>query len=366
MKRLVAFVLTASLLISCVSASAVEWTPVDSTNLNNIRVYTDIIMGRIGSVNLSNSVLYFLSYLPNVSGQLNSVSSLSSDIQKALGDKFSYDSGTINGRLYDIYNQLRTGVPLSLPNAGLTVDLGFPSGKTFFEPGIQVWGISNSLDVVGTTWSSWLSYMSRYTAMSANIFNHPYLNVAGLDGASGNYPTSAVVASSFLGLARILRGSSGASVSGNVLSSADLSQTSFSANNLLSMLSVLLPIQNDLAKVANVIADPMDQKLNDANKDNKQAVVDNFTGDAGGVSPSNIGSVSDLSGTVSSSFDTSVSAGDFVTQFSSDERFSLFSQETADDVDSVASTYAYDDDFIDFYDPDNKALWDLIEQGGGE
>lgn len=98
-------------------------------------------------------------------------------------------------------------------------------------------------------------------------------------------------------------------------------------------------VQEPVARLSYVLAS--DERIDAQEKaaDNEQAVVDNFidSSGSGSASPSNIGSVSDLSSGFKNNISTDASVSDIWNIFNADN-FGWFSQETADQLDNSGSS----------------------------
>lgn len=141
---------------------------------------------------------------------------------------------------------------------------------------------------------------------------------------------------------------------------ASLSVRGYKEDNILSRLLPLFYMQNDLARLTYVLADPTTIELKKSQEGNEQAVVDNFTGDKG-VQADNIGDMSGVGDSLGSLTDTGVSVGDGFAQIN--KSWGFFSQETASQLHNVsASVSDEDDDFVYFYDPNNQGLFDYLGQ----
>lgn len=237
-------------------------------------------------------------------------------------------------------------------------------------------GFSDGFSLASGPYSIWTNSDTDYVSFKGSlddvIYNLTYRSTQASVAPSGVYTLSNKGAElvttgvgfwsyyellSLVGLASILRGDSNSVVSGQVLNYETLEGTDFTANNLLSMLSPLLTLQNDLARITHVIADPQDQAIKDANKDNYQAFEDLSKGDAA-LKPSDIGDMAGVSGDLTGMLDTGgVSIGDAFEQASGDGALAFFSQAAADDLDSTVQTFGLDDDFIH---PD-WSNWSLLE-----
>lgn len=284
---------------------------------------------------------------PNLSSGLNALSrSYSNDLYQLFNTDVNQQS-QINA-LADGQNSIADVIKQQL---------GFPDGNSLYDGGYL--RLDNDLNWVKTTFPKVFSDFlgTQYSYFSDGFY---VLNSDGTNRLITKTHTSQLLERGFMGLGSLLRGDSGSVISGQLLKYDDLTQSEFSANNLLSMLSPLLNIQNDLARVAHVIADPEDQAINDANQDNKKQLVDSFGSDGAGVKPSDIGDMAGVSDGLTGNFDTGVSVGDMFGQINDSSRWSFFSEETASNLDTVPVTFSDDDDFIEFYDPENKALFELL------
>lgn len=360
------------------------WSATDISNLLNavgagsgsktgLYLLTDNIYSQIRNI---NSGLYYNSTsLAYLAEQIRR--SLDLSVQGSIAYNLS-NMNTLFGRVYHAdasnYGSIRVSngwQPLNVNVAGGSVDvdlssvtdmLGFPAGKSLFNSGyryVSPQGVAYSTNLGD------LLYMYSYYQNLGLVAPKGYrmIDWYGNSVEATSYVALPLLLShGFNGLASILRGESGSTISGKLLSSTDLAETDFQANNLLTMLSPLLNIQNDLARVTNVIADPEDQALNEANKENKQEIVDSFGSDGAGVGKSDIGDMAGVSSGFSSVLDTGVGVGDLFTDINDSSRYAFFTQETASQLDTTVSALSddEDDDFIEFYDPDHKEFWALM------
>lgn len=353
-----------------------EWSNTDSSNLTAIRAV-------LGTYNNTRGTIADNVY----------------QMQRAIGSMGSFNTSDINGKLQYIYQSLYgsymatsdggalgvvvRGFPASIntvvTGGSITADIpdnigGFPQGTSlsdmFASSGsFYHWNVSyNGSSIVYKPKTA--ADVSAYTnnALSTILYSlsRPLRFVLSDDGtifdnndSSGNNKRlvlSDVLNRGQLGLAVILRGSSGSSVSGKLINYADLSETDFSANNILSMLSPLLTVQNDLARIGHVIADPQDQAIKDANKDNYKELENLSKGDAA-LKPSDIGDMAGVSSDLSGMLDTGVSIGDAFDQASGEGALAFFSQQTANDLDTTVQIYGSDDGFVH---PD-WSNWSLLE-----
>lgn len=359
------------------------WSATDITNLLNavgagsgsktgLYLLTDNIYSQVRNI---NSALYYNSTsLAYLAEQIRR--SLDLTVQGSIAYNLS-NMNTLFGRVYHAdasnYGSIRVSngwQPLNVNVSGgtltSTVDLspitnmlGFPSDTSLFSG--PYYSIDYSGNLVTQNFVGAMQALVLYLSMR-NSGGFLSLDVSGNTKTFYGLSLTEVANAGLTGLGAILRGQSGSVITGNLLSSSDLAETEFSANNILSMLSPLLNIQNDLARVTNVVADPEDQALNEANKENKQEIVDSFGSDGAGVGKSDISDMAGISSGFSSVLDTGVGVGDLFTDINDSSRYAFFTQETASQLDTTVSVLSddEDDDFIEFYDPEHKEFWALM------
>lgn len=254
---------------------------------------------------------------------------------------------------------------------------GFPDGFSFFEgKGSYFWdgytvmsGAGSNRKLVHQNWYQAFNQIIQSVVLRNPGGKYPFLysngSTSDIDGSIFLVDASV---SGFAGLASVLRGQSGNTIRGQLLNSSNLDglPTDFWASDLLSSFKIFIPMQNDLARLTYVFADPTTIDLKKSQQGNEQAVKDNFTGDKG-VNPDDIGSMSGMGDSLGGFVDTGVSMDDGFTQLNNGDTWNFFSQEVAGQLNTAPSTFAEDDDFIHFYDPENKAFQELLEQvRGGE
>lgn len=351
------------------SSSPNYWSPADISNVvgdvGSMEVYLRQLISAVGTYTSGTGTIYSNLYA----------------MKRALGGSGSVSSSDINGRLYYIYRYLSnvyTGSDLtgslrttitSMPALTIPDNVGgYPVGKSLYNTfpasskGLPY--MRYLYDDQALQWDTSASAYSNYaSAIMYGIHSWTHTSAPlvflGANGRDEYAPWASVA--TFLqrglpGLASVLRGSSGSSVSGKLINYADLSDTDFSANNILSMLSPLLTVQNDLARIGHVIADPQDQAIKDANKDNYKELENLSKGDAA-LKPSDIGDMAGVSGDLSGMLDTGVSIGDAFDQANGEGALAFFSQQTANDLDTTVQTYGSDDGFVH---PD-WSNWSLLE-----
>lgn len=155
--------------------------------------------------------------------------------------------------------------------------------------------------------------------------------------------------------------------------------------NFVWMLSDLMSLQqSDLAKLRYVLASDQDIEISKKNEPVKDAIEDNFVGDApGAVKPDSVGDMAGISGGLQDSLNTGANAGDVLGFLNGSEGWGFWSQEVANGLHNVPASTADDEvsiyygdidsfedlsfedfagiDFIHFYDP--SALDDYLSRG---
>lgn len=140
-----------------------------------------------------------------------------------------------------------------------------------------------------------------------------------------------------------------------------------------------IPMQHDLAKLRYVLASDQDIEISKKNEPVKDAIEDNFVGDApGAVKPDSVGDMAGISGGLQDSLNTGANAGDVLGFLNGSEGWGFWSQEVANDLRRVSASVSDDEvsihykdvaslddlsgvDFIHFYDP--SALDDYLSRG---
>lgn len=145
-----------------------------------------------------------------------------------------------------------------------------------------------------------------------------------------------------------------------------------------------MPMQYDLAKLRYVLASDQDIEISKKNEPVKDAIEDNFVGDApGAVKPDSVGDMAGISGGLQDSLNTGANAGDVLGFLNGSEGWGFWSQEVANGLHNVPASTADDEvsiyygdidsfedlsfedfagiDFIHFYDP--SALDNYLSRG---
>ena len=145
-----------------------------------------------------------------------------------------------------------------------------------------------------------------------------------------------------------------------------------------------MPMQYDLAKLRYVLASDQDIEISKKNEPVKDAIENNFVGDApGAVKPDSVGDMAGISGGLQDSLNTGANAGDVLGFLNGSEGWGFWSQEVANGLHNVPASTADDEvsiyygdidsfedlsfedfagiDFIHFYDP--SALDDYLSRG---
>lgn len=191
-----------------------------------------------------------------------------------------------------------------------------------------------------------------------------------LDGAgnlsvlTGPQSFSLALSDAFVGISRLMSGEDRLTTFSFLkedLSSAE----DVTANNLFDALGLVgTQLQNPLQRLAYVLANPQDIQIReDVSGNVDQAQEDFFKPEGGGsVKPSDIKDAAGISGGAADALQSPGSVGDLTAQINNQDNFSFFSETTLGNLDSVPSTFSEgDEDFIDFYDPSNPALWEALK-----
>lgn len=173
------------------------------------------------------------------------------------------------------------------------------------------------------------------------------------------------LATSFLGQRNYLVGDDRKTVFSFLAEDITQEPTIVEVDNMLDALGHIgTQLQNPLQRLAYVFANPQDLEIRDDVSQNvDQAQQDFFKPDGqGSVKPSQIGDAAGISGGAAGALASPGSVGDLTSQINNRDNFSFFSQITLGNLDTVPVVYSVDDDFIDFYDPSNPALWEALNE----
>lgn len=173
------------------------------------------------------------------------------------------------------------------------------------------------------------------------------------------------LATSFLGQRNYLVGDDRQTVFSFLSDDITQEPTIVEVDNMLDALGHIgTQLQNPLQRLAYVFANPQDLEIRDDVSQNvDQAQQDFFKPDGqGSVKPSQIGDAAGISGGAAGALASPGSVGDLTSQINNGDNFSFFSQTTLGNLDTVPAVYSVDDDFIDFYDPSNPALWEALNE----
>lgn len=172
-----------------------------------------------------------------------------------------------------------------------------------------------------------------------------------------------LTADGFVGLAKRLSGND-RTTTFSFLQEDIQSVQQVTADNLLDALGIMgTQLQQPLQRLAYVFANPQDLEIRQDVSDNVDSAQDNFfkPDGAGAVSPGNIQDAAGISGGAAGALQSPGSVGDVTGQINNPDNFSFFSSVTLGNLDTVPVPASDDDDgFIDFYDPDNAALWEAL------
>lgn len=328
-----------------------------------------------------------------------------------------YDSVDLsNGRLQNLYQQFdKLFVKLDAQNKYF---------QNYFPSSGQGWYLSPSGQSLSFSASSLADYFRYFSAGITNIFKYPGFHISG----SGSLLTSStsfanIVSSGFAGLANLMLGNAShdiyglsstghdkigkrgdwslADISANgfsglatliagydestgrkaLLTLTDLdtlSEGTYEASSLFDILSVMgSALQKPLARLAYVYASEEDILFKDQEKDNEDAVKDDFFGDGdAAVSPGDIKDAAGITSGIKDTFGGAGSSGDIFTVLSDENSWWFFSQEVADALDTVnapAAAALSDDDPLEgfvadedgFYSVADSSLWDVTSYLGG-
>lgn len=316
MKKLLCFLLCLTLIFSSISLCfAQDWSATDSQNLSNAASRLQTI---ITTLNTTNSTL-------------NIISNRILDINNALFDdnhSVAYWTNAILTWMSPIYYSL-TSVPSDLSVIqGL---LGYPT-----------------TDSSGTTWNSYIRLITP-DGLGVKYLSTPVWTGSGW--TIGSTPTDWYTGMQF-GLNKVIEmhaytdnylwpnlftGNTSLQYYTNpiTLQTANFTPTS-TTNGIYTWLS---KIQEPVARLSYVLASPERIEAQEAAAANEESVVDNFidsSGD-GAASPSDIGSVSDLSSGYKQNFGTDASPSGIFDIFNADHA-SWFSQETKNQLDTTTPT----------------------------
>lgn len=146
----------------------------------------------------------------------------------------------------------------------------------------------------------------------------------------------------------------------------DVTQASdkVTVDNILDALGIMgTQLQNPLQKLAFVFANDQDLEIREDVSENLDAAQENFfkPGGNGSVSAGDIGDAAGISGGAAGALSSPGSVGDLTAQMNNSDNFSFFSQITLGNLDTVPVVVDdTEEDFIDFYDPSNPALWEAL------
>lgn len=213
--------------------------------------------------------------------------------------------------------------------------------------------------------NGFLGLASRMQLYFQRPANRPgLLSDGSLTGSYGYaWNLSDLTADGFVGLAKRLSGDD-RTTTFSFLQEDIQSVQQITADNLLDALGIMgTQLQQPLQRLAYVFANPQDLEIRQDVSDNVDSAQDNFfkPDGAGAVSPGNIQDAAGISGGAAGALQSPGSVGDVTGQINNPDNFSFFSSVTLGNLDTVSVPASDDDDgFIDFYDPDNAALWEAL------
>ena len=212
---------------------------------------------------------------------------------------------------------------------------------------------------------AFLGLAGRMQSYLQRLINRPGLlsdgSITGSYGYAWNLAD--LTADGFVGLAKRLSGDD-RTTTFSFLQEDIQSVQQITADNLLDALGIMgTQLQQPLQRLAYVFANPQDLEIRQDVSDNVDSAQDNFfkPDGAGAVSPGNIQDAAGISGGAAGALQSPGSVGDVTGQINNPDNFSFFSSVTLGNLDTVPVPASDDDDgFIDFYDPDNAALWEAL------
>lgn len=218
------------------------------------------------------------------------------------------------------------------------------------------------VELVGNGFAGLASRMQLYFQRPAN--RPGLLSDGSITGSYGYvWNLADLTADGFVGLAKRLSGDDRTTIF-SFLQEDIQSVQQVTADNLLDALGIMgTQLQQPLQRLAYVFANPQDLEIRQDVSDNVDSAQDNFfkPDGAGAVSPGNIQDAAGISGGAAGALQSPGSVGDVTGQINNPDNFSFFSSVTLGNLDTVPVPASDDDDgFIDFYDPDNAALWEAL------
>lgn len=234
--------------------------------------------------------------------------------------------------------------------------------------GKEMVGQRGSLSLAAISANGFSGLATLVSGPTAHRGNYVWLGQAGYE-ANGSTSLMDMVGEGFLGLSSLFSdtASGEARLSWMYVSPDDgLSGTQLRHNTLFSFLgSFASGVQNPLARLAYVLADSDDIALKQQEQPNMDAVKDSFFGDGeAAVNPGQIKDVAGLSSSVKDSFAGAGSSGDAFVAINDSNSYWFFSQEVADDLDTVNVPAAYSDDpesVLDRFVQDEDGFYSLID-----
>lgn len=329
MKKLFCFLLCLTLIFSSVSLCfAQDWSATDSQNLQNVA-------GRLYYMNQSAAY-----YLYNIATNTNNIYNKTVDIYNALfnnGHNITYWVQTISTWMSPIYTAV-TAVPSDLSIIqGL---LGYPS----IDSGVTTWHsyLKHLYDLDNFNGASDIggSFLLFNPVANGGYTTYTYSGYYNWRYTLGTLLSSIdqAIVSSYAYQTQSLANNYNASQ--NAVNWGSLTTSTFTplsvADGTFKWLSA---IQAPVARLSYVLANDQEIEARDSAAANQEAVVDNFidsSGD-GAASPSDIGSVSDLSSGYKQNFGSDASPSGIFDIFNSDHA-TWFSQETKNQLDTTTPT----------------------------
>lgn len=323
MKKMLCFLLCLTLIFSSVSLCFASPTTWDTTDQNNLRY----IMQSVTS-NTSGNLYYIVN---NIASRLNTINNNIIDIKGLLsnsGESISYWVHSISTWMSPIYNAI-TNIPVDMST--IIGALGYTDTNNTYHPFLNDMyslfaykGLNgNNISLFSPTWDWGLTTIS-FSPYEDQLKNILYMNVQSYNGFTN-------------AMAQLLKYTNHSRYYTDWASLQRIQMTNYSFGD--GVLNFLDKIQQPVARLSYVLASDERIEAQEAAAANEEAVVDNFidsSGD-GSASPSDIGSVSDLSSGYKQNFGSDASVSGIFNIFDSNN-MGWFSQETKNQLDTTTPT----------------------------
>lgn len=271
----------------------------------------------------------------------------------------------ISSNMSATYSQVKAIADKLAAGVSSYPDFALKSGWAYLDADGVVKGAPYDLEFTYFLDVAFLGLASRMQSYLQRPINRPgLLSDGSIIGSYGYvWNLADLTADGFVGLAKRLSGDDRTTIF-SFLQEDIQSVQQVTADNLLDALGIMgTQLQQPLQRLAYVFANPQDLEIRQDVSDNVDSAQDNFfkPDGAGAVSPGNIQDAAGISGGAAGALQSPGSVGDVTGQINNPDNFSFFSSVTLGNLDTVPVPASDDDDgFIDFYDPDNAALWEAL------